>query len=378
MAPRIRPFESTIWMFLAALFRRLTGPVKLLPELVSVIAAPPVSKVAAPAPAAWTIGPVWVIAPVVVIANVPVPRLTVPRIVVPESLISTEAVPLAETLIVLPKTFDSVSRMSALATDVVNDAVPLGTESTLPACCVIAPDAEITRFLPAASVRLGRSRAPVWVIEIGPFATVSVPKVVTLVAIERPVGAVASSVPPVVIRPVPEMPCCEVSVIVPVPVVTGPSMPIPPPPVWSKVIGDASDVVSDVTETAVPEVLLMSIAPAVVSAETKKAARFTAPVVPIPVVAFRSTVLAVIRLLPSMSPPCAVSVTVLPVAVIGLTRAICCCEMSVTSPVATIAFGTAMPYTLATVMSPAADVIVEKPSARLPLTLIPVLATSEP
>ena len=52
MAPRIKPSESTIWMALAPLLRRLTGPVKSLAELVSVITAPPVSKVAAPAPAA--------------------------------------------------------------------------------------------------------------------------------------------------------------------------------------------------------------------------------------------------------------------------------------------------------------------------------------
>ena len=316
-------------------------------------------------------------APVVVTLKVPVPRFTVPRVVVPDSLMSTEAVPLAETLIVLPNTFDSVSRMSALATEVVNDAVPLGTVSTLAACCVIAPEAEIARFLPAASVRLGRARAPVWVIETSPLATESVPKVVTLVAMERPVGAVASSVPVVVIRPVPVIPCCEVSVIVPVPVVTGPSMPMPPAPVWSKVIEEAPDVVSDVTETAVPDVLLMSMGPAVVSAETKKAASSMTPVVPIPVVAFKSTVLAVIRLIPAMSPPCAVSVTLLPVAVMGFTTAMPWAEVSETLPVAVIALGTAMPYALATMMSPAADVIVEKPSARFPLKSIPVLATSD-
>jgi hypothetical protein len=52
--------------------------------------------------------------------------------------------------------------------------------------------------------------------------------------------------------------------------------------------------------------------------------------------------------------------------------------VSETLPVAVIAFGTAMPYTFATLMSPAADEIAEKPCDTLALALIPVLATSEP
>ena len=137
------------------------------------------------------------------------------------------------------------------------------------------------------------------------------------------------------------------------------------------------EVVSDVTETAVPDVLLISIAPAAVSAEIKKAARLIAPVLPMPAVALRSTVFAVIRLVPSTSPPLAVSVTILPVAVIGFERMICCPEVSVTFPAAMIAFGTAMPYTFATVMSPAGEVISEKPNEKFMFALMPVLATSD-
>ena len=144
-APRIRPLESTIEMFFAPLLRRLTGPVKSLPVFVSVNRAPLVSKVAAPAPAAWTIAAVWVIAPEVVTLSVPVPSESVPRLVVPESLISTEAVPLVVTLMVPPKMLDSARITSALATDAVNEAEPLGTLSTLPDCWVIAPEAEIVR-----------------------------------------------------------------------------------------------------------------------------------------------------------------------------------------------------------------------------------------
>ena len=134
--------------------------------------------------------------------------------------------------------------------------------------------------------------------------------------------------------------------------------------------------VSDVTETAVPDVLLISIAPAVVSAEIKKAARLIAPVLPMPAVALRSTVFAVIRLVPSTSPPLAVSVTILPVAVIGFERMICCPEVSVTFPAAMIAFGTAMPYTFATMMSPAGEVIEKKPEGISVLAAMPVWADS--
>ena len=163
----------------------------------------------------------------------------------------------------------------------------------------------------------------------------------------------------------------------PVPKVTGPVMLTKPAPVWSKVIVAVPDVVSEVTETAVPDVLLMSMAPAFVSAETKKAARLSAVVgvLPMPVVAFKSTVLAVIRLVPPMAPPLAVSVTVLLVVVIGLRRSICCCEVSVTLPVATIAFGTAMPNWLVTLISPDGEVILPKPKGIAALTLIPVWAS---
>ena len=215
---------------------------------------------------------------------------------------------------------------------------------------------------------------------MGPPVVVIAPNVVTAVWSASPVTAEASSVPPVVISPEPVtlIACGDVIVTLPVPVVTGPVMPMPPPPVWSKVIEEAPDVVSDVIETAVPDVLLMSMGPAVVSAETKKAASSMTPVVPIPVVAFKSTVLAVILLIPAMSPLLAVSVTVLPVAVIGLERTMFWPEVSVTLPVVVIALGTAMPHTLVTLMSPAAEVIVAKPCETLALALIPVLATSEP
>jgi hypothetical protein len=105
-------------------------------------------------------------------------------------------------------------------------------------------------------------------------------------------------VPAVIVPEVRLIPCCDEIVTVPVVLVTLPSSPMPPAPVWSNVIAAPPEVVSDVTETAVPDVLLMSILPAVVSAETKNAARSIAPVVPMPWVALRSTVLAVIRLLP--------------------------------------------------------------------------------
>ena len=135
--------------------------------------------------------------------------------------------------------------------------------------------------------------------------------------------------------------------------------------------------VSDVTETAVPDVLTRSMSPAAVSAETKKAARLRAALLPIPVVAFRSTLLAVIRLVPSISPPVAVSVTVLLVAVIGFDRVRPWAEVSETLPVAVIAFGTPKPHWLATLISPAAEVITENPCDTFPLKLIPVWATSE-
>ena len=102
-----------------------------------------------------------------------------------------------------------------------------------------------------------------------------------------------------------------------------------------------------------------------------------------PVVAFRSTVPAVIvpevATLPSslMSPPLAVSVTVLPVADIGFERTIICPEVSETLPVAVIAFGRLMPQTLVTLMSPAAEEMAEKPCDTLALAVSPVWATSE-
>ena len=81
------------------------------------------------------------------------------------------------------------------------------------------------------AVRVGRAMAPVWLIAIAPVGDVIVPNVFTAVVSERPLTAEASSVPPVVISPVPEMACGEVRVTVPVPVVTGPSIPMPPAPV---------------------------------------------------------------------------------------------------------------------------------------------------
>ena len=105
---------------------------------------------------------------------------------------------------------------------------------------------------------------------------------------------------------------------------------------------------------------------------------FSAVVLPMPDVALRSTVLAVTRLPPSMPPPLAVRVTVLPVAVMAFERAMSWPAVSETLPVAVIAFGTAMPHTLATLMSPAADEIAEKPCDTFALAARPVWATSEP
>ena len=111
----------------------------------------------------------------------------------------------------------------------------------------------------------------------------------------------------------------EVSEIVPVPVVTGPTRLIPPAPVWSNVIEPAPDGVSEVTETAVLDVLLTSIDPAVESAAIDAAARLSPVELPMPVAAFRSMVLAVMRPAPLME-PAAVMVAVSPEAVVEPVR----------------------------------------------------------
>jgi len=94
----------------------------------------------------------------------------------------------------------------------------------------------------AGEARQVRS-APVWLIEMAPVADVIVPNVVTAVLSDRPLAAEAFSVPPVVIVPVLEMPCGELIVTVPVPVVTGPSMPMPAP-AWSNVIATCASCAS--------------------------------------------------------------------------------------------------------------------------------------
>ena len=104
-APRISPLESVMAMFFEPLFRRFTAPVKSLPVFVSVIAAPPVSKVASPAPGACTIAAAWVIAPVVTTVSGPVPRFNVPSDVEPPSLMNTSPLPLVVTLITPLKAF---------------------------------------------------------------------------------------------------------------------------------------------------------------------------------------------------------------------------------------------------------------------------------
>ena len=141
-------------------------------------------------------------------------------------------------------------------------------------------------------------------------------------------------------------------------------------------------VVRDDTVTANGDVLLIIILPLLESAAIAWEARLRAVVLPMPLVALRSTVLAVIRLPPWISPPpaatVAVSVTVPLFVVIGFERTMSWPEVSDTLPVAVIAFGTLMPHTLATLMSPAAEEIAEKPCDTLALAARPVWATSEP
>jgi hypothetical protein len=111
----------------------------------------------------------------------------VPRLVVPESLISTDAVPLTVTLIVPPNAFAPSRITSALAADAANEADPLGTLSTLPDFWVIAPEAEIESV--EAAAMLGRAMPPVWEMPIAPVVEPIVLNVVTAVVSERPVEA---------------------------------------------------------------------------------------------------------------------------------------------------------------------------------------------
>ena len=93
-----------------------------------------------------------------------------------------------------------------------------------------------------------------------------------------------------------------------------------PPPDWLNVIRSPPGstvliVVSDETVTAVPRALARLILPAVESAAMEAAAMFSAVVLPMPDVALRSTVPAVIVPAPLMA-PADVRVTVSPVAVV--------------------------------------------------------------
>ena len=127
-----------------------TGPVKSLPALASVIAPAPVVKLAAPAPAACTIAPVWVIefAPVAVTASVPLPTLEAPRMIAFASVTATLFAPLLFRLTAPMKLF-------AALVSVIEPAPALKVAAPAPAACVSAP------VCVERAVRLHASRVPV-------------------------------------------------------------------------------------------------------------------------------------------------------------------------------------------------------------------------
>ena len=123
-------------------------------------------------------------------------------------------------------------------------------------------------------------------------------------------------------------------------------------------------VVSEEIETELASALLISIAPFVVSAAIEAAARFSAVVLPMPDVALRSMVPAVIVLAPLIAPAVVVSVTVVPVAAMAFARSSPWADVSERSAVVAIA--------PASVMLPAgARMIIGSRNVTLPTVMPP-------
>ena len=143
-------------------------------------------------------------------------------------------------------------------------------------------------------------------------------------------------------------------------------------------------VVSVPTSVAVPSALLRSTLPFVVSAVIVEAARFTAVVLPIPVTAFRSTVLAVTSPAPLIDVPTFIVTVCVPPAVVISVSVMAPVVVSVMSPLAVV-----IPVTSGR-QAPAVTVPTVKPprslnsmlpevadrAAKTPVTLLLVLSRS--